>query len=169
MKTKLIYGFMALFAAVALVACNNDDDDIKPSNVPQEVMTSFNKKFPGSSDVEWEKYGQYYIASFMNKSDDCDAWFASDGNWLMTEYEYKSVSKLPIMMRNAFQESDYASWFVDDVTLYEKNYDDAFCQIEVETPGQPETSIFINAAGSIMNIVPNYDGTITPVTDITLL
>lgn len=169
MKTKLIYGLMTLCAAAALTACN-DDDEISASSVPEDVMSTFKDMYPGSYDIDWEKLGQYYIASFMYKTDDCDAWFDPDGSWLMTEYDYnESLISLPVLMQNAFQESAYATWFIDDVTLYEKPFDDTFCEIEVVTVGQPETSIFINIAGEIMNIVPNYNGTITPVTNITLL
>lgn len=171
MKTKLIYGLMALFAAVSLASCSDDDEykDIKPTNVPTSVASQFSQMYPAAKYVEWEVYGQYYVADFKHNNLDLDAWFSPDGRWLMTETDYNnSVASLPVLMQNAFQQSQYAGWFVEDVSLYEKP-ENSFCEIEVETAGQPETSIFINTVGEIMNIVPNYNGTITPVTDVTLL
>lgn len=169
MKTKFILGLMAICAGAALASCSNDDDDIDPSDVPSSVKTEFSQMFPGATGLEWEKYGPYYVASFYQSVNECDAWFESDGDWLMTETDYDdSVASLPLLMQSAFGETAYANWFVDDVTLYVKPAE-SFCQIEVEAPGQPDTSIFIDNAGMVMNIVPNYAGVIAPVTNITLL
>lgn len=145
-------------------SCSDDEDDVPVSNVPAAVTKSFNEMFPNVSKVEWERYSPYYVADFDVNTFDTDAWFSPDGTWAMTETDYGSlVSMLPIQMQDAFNNSDYTDWIVDDVQLYER-VADTFSLIEVETQGMPEVGVFISSDGNILKVVQGDDFNITPTT-----
>ena len=63
MKTNLYGLILALFAVVVFTGCDKDDD-IRVSDVPQNVMNAFETKFPNVVGVEWEKKSDYYVADF---------------------------------------------------------------------------------------------------------
>ena len=44
MKTKFFGVFWAMLAVIVLTGCDNDDDDIRVSDVPKEVMNTFDLK-----------------------------------------------------------------------------------------------------------------------------
>lgn len=62
---------------------------------PQVVVTTFNQKFPGAADVDWdkEKNGEWE-AGFKLNGIEMSANFAAAGQWLETETEI-AVSDLP--------------------------------------------------------------------------
>lgn len=168
MKTKLLNRAMLLCLGVVMMgfatACSDDDDDIPTSQVPAPVTKSFSERFPGVNKVEWETYSPYFIADFNLNTFDTEAWFTPDGAWMMTETDYGSlVTMLPMEMQNTFNDSKYADWIVDDVQLYER-VADTFSLIEVETQGMPETGVFIDSFGNILNVVQGDDFNITPTT-----
>lgn len=62
---------------------------------PQTVVTAFNQKFPGMTDVDWskEKNGEWE-AEFEQGDVEISANFSANGAWLETETEI-SVTALP--------------------------------------------------------------------------
>ncbi len=168
MENRFLRNTLILGMGVAMMgfatSCSDDDDDVPAGQIPAAVTKSFQEMFPNASKVEWERYSPYYVADFDLNTFDTDAWFSPDGSWAMTETDYGSlVSMLPIQMQNAFNNSTYNDWIVDDVQLYER-VADTFSLIEVETEGMPETGVFISSDGSILNVVQGDDFNITPTT-----
>ena len=140
---------MALFGAVVLTSCDKEDD-IRISDVPSAVMNSFDANFPNASRAEWEKKGGYIVAEFWQDGMDTQAWYNSNGEWLMTEFDWgRNVSALPQAVQEAFQNSAYATWRVDDIDLYERPKD-AFYLIEVETQGQPDRDLYFAPDGTLL-------------------
>lgn len=155
---------MGVVMAGFAVACSDDDDEVPISQVPAAVTMSFNEMFPNAKGVEWDRYSPYFVADFDVNTFDTDAWFTPDGTWAMTETDYGSlVTMLPEEMQNTFNASDYADWIVDDVQLYQR-VADTFSLIEVETAGMPDTGVFIDSYGNILNVVQGDDFNITPTT-----
>ena len=136
MKVKF-YGFFLTLLGVSILTSCEKEDDIHLSDVPSAVVNSFEAKFPNASRAEWEKKGGYIVAEFWQDGMDTQAWYNSNGEWLMPEFDWgRNVSALPQAVQEAFQNSAYATWRVDDIDLYERPKD-AFYLIEVEPQGQP--------------------------------
>ncbi|MDE6653446.1 MAG: PepSY-like domain-containing protein [Muribaculaceae bacterium] len=167
MNSKFFRNALLLGVGVAMtgiaVSCS-DDDEVPAAQVPAAVTKTFNDMYPNARGVEWDKYSPYYIADFEVNTFDTDAWFTPDGTWAMTETDYGSLlSMLPVEMQTTFNDSKYADWIVDDVQLYQR-VADTFSLIEVETDGMPETGVFIDSYGNILNVVQGDDFDITPTT-----
>lgn len=157
-------------SALAFTACGDDEYyDINPSAVPAEVKDSFKEMYPTAQWVEWDSYNSYYIADFTLAGFDTEAWYSPDGQWAMTETDYDSnIYYLPMAMQDAFTDSQYATWQVDDVSLYQR-VADTFCTIDVEAPGQGDMTIYIDNTGAIVNVTPDVDAAILPTTIIAAL
>ena len=124
MKAKFYGLFLALWGAVTLTSCSNDDDDLRVSDVPSAVMNSFEAKYPNVSRAEWEKKGGYIVADFWQEGVDTHVWYNSNGEWLMTEYDLGlELSSLPQAVQDSFKGSQYATWHVDGLDKYERPND----------------------------------------------
>lgn len=162
MKAKKIFTLLAGIALLGSLSACDSDDDISSSSVPTAVRTTFTKMYPSAKSTSWDKDGQYYVADFSNKGFDLDAWYTKDGTWSMTETDYGSItSYLPMAVQDAFNNSQYADWIVDDAELYERQIE-SFCVIEVETVGMPEIALFYDTYGILLNEVQGSDFDIRP-------
>ena len=124
MKTKFFGMFWAMLAVVVLTGCDNDDDDIRVSDVPKEVMNTFEAKFPNVSRAEWENKLGYYVADFWQEGMETQVWIDSKAEWKMTELDLGvNLQLLPEAVRNAFQSGQYANWRVDDIDKFEHQVD----------------------------------------------
>lgn len=170
MKLKTFLPLLLGFGlTVGFVSCSDDDDDVNPSKVPQEVKASFESMFPNAKTVEWDRKAPWYVADFRENTFDKDAWYTAKGEWAMTETEYGTVTTfLPVEVQNAFQQSDYATWVVEDIDVYER-VADTICVIEVDSPGQSDVALFYDAAGSLLKIIQGDYPDITPSTVIRAL
>ncbi len=68
----------------------------------QAVLSSFNQKFPGVTDVDWsqEKNGEWEAEFDAANGKEMSANFSADGAWLETEVEI-AVAELPAAVRDA--------------------------------------------------------------------
>jgi uncharacterized lipoprotein YmbA len=73
---------------VTMGACASEFE-ISSSDVPEAVVTSFNGKYPGASDVEWEVEKEegklYYEAEFKLEGKSKEAHFRPDGTFSKEE------------------------------------------------------------------------------------
>lgn len=126
MKKSYILGILAI-SAFALVSCDMLDDDMSLNGPkPQKQITKgFNDDYPKARDVEWEFENGCWVVSFETGwgtgKVDYEAWYDTDGNWLMTKTEMHH-SKVPQHIKDALAaDPEYGSLRMDDneVELYE--------------------------------------------------
>lgn len=162
---SLLYIGMAAAMALGVSSCSDDDDNVPASSVPTVVTSTFKEMFPRATGVEWEQNQQYYVADFNVNTFDTEAWYSANGTWAMTVTDYDSmVSMLPLEVSQAFNDSQYSAWIVDDAKYYERPIN-SFCVIEVETNGFPEIALFYDTMGNLINKVQGDNFYITPTTD----
>lgn len=159
MKKYFYYLCMGLVGMLFMNSCDdNDDDDIRVSDVPQAVMTTFENMFANVSNVEWDKNRGYYVAEFWYSNAITEAWFDPKGDWCMTETDLgKSITILPEAVQTAFNASKYATWRVDDLDKYERPTD-TFYLIEVETNGQRNRNLYFAPDGRLVKNEVERDG-----------
>lgn len=159
MKKYFYYLCMGLVGMLFMNSCDdNDDDDIRVSDVPQAVMTTFENMFANVSNVEWDKNRGYYVAEFWYSNAITEAWFDAKGDWCMTETDLgKSITILPEAVQTAFNASEYATWRVDDLDKYERPTD-TFYLIEVETNGQRNRNLYFAPDGRLVKNEVERDG-----------
>jgi hypothetical protein len=162
MKARFYGLFLVLLSAVVLTSCEKDDD-IRLSDVPVAVMSTFDLKFPNAGYTEWEKKKGYYVADFWQEGMDTHAWIDPKGEWKMTELDFgANVQLLPEFVRNAFQSSKYGTWRVDDIDKYER-YDCTFYLIEIETKGEKDRDLYYDESGVLLkDEVDKENNDVTP-------
>ena len=124
---------VALFAFAAMVGCSDDDDF---TTVSQQVQNALVSKYPNAINVEWERKYGFLVADFKepvadNVLVDCEAWFGLQGKWYMSEIDIP-YSVLPEAVKTAFEASEYADWYIDDVDMVERESAATLYVIEVE-------------------------------------
>lgn len=158
--------FAAIIAsAAALSACSSDDsDDLAASQIPTDVKTTFKSMYPDAAGVEWSQTALFYVADFTQDTFEYDAWYLPSGSWQMTQIDYdQMISMLPVAVLNAFQNSDYSLWTVDDASLYQRP-SDSFSIIEVESNLGQEVALVYDAYGNLLHTLPGDDYQILPTT-----
>lgn len=164
MKTKLFGCLLALFGAVVLTACSDDDDDIRVSDVPVAVLNAFEAKYPNVTNAEWENKRGYYVADFWQEGIETHVWIDSKAEWKMTELDFgTNLGLLPDAVQSAFLNGQYANWRVDDIDKYERT-DRTFYLIEIETNGQQDRDLFFAEDGSLLKDEIDRNNEVTPTT-----
>ncbi|MDR2980434.1 MAG: PepSY-like domain-containing protein [Bacteroidales bacterium] len=70
--------------------------------------------YPHAKRVEWDYDDGYLTAEFYDNGMEIKIWFDNNGNWLCVKTEMP-FSKLPQNIKDAFTNSDYAHWRIDDI------------------------------------------------------
>ena len=82
----------------ATIGCSQK---ITEKDVPVPVKTAFNNKFPGATDIKWEKENKKELeANFKMNNADVSANFGLDGTWVETETTIPA-SELPVAVTTA--------------------------------------------------------------------
>lgn len=152
MKTKLLW-LTALLLSFAIISCNDDDDNSNPGNTA--VESAFVAKYPSATRVDWEVKGTYYVVDFWLNNQECEAWFSWDGQWHYTETDIRN-DQLPEAVRAAYNQSEYASWVIDDVDVVERNGMEIVYVLEVKQ-GNQEFDLYYTADGTLVKAVADTD------------
>lgn len=175
MKTKLYYLFIVALGLFSVAACSDDDKKSdEPSteqtlSIPTACSDAFKAKYPNVNEVTWETKTPYYVAEFVPVNfQDAEAWFTADGTWKMTSTDYhKNMFFMPGTVSLAFENTEYKTWTIDDITYYE--YPDEtsnFYVIEVEN-NSSQMDVYIDTDGNVIKTQAPTGQDITPDTVIT--
>ena len=152
MKLKMYFLMLALgVCGAAMQSCDDDDDNLK---VPEKLQSAFSQKYPEAS-PKWKTRSNYYIADFQNQNYASEAWFTSDAVWLMTETDLPHAS-LPEAVKNAFKNSEYGQWSLDDVDMLVREGMEPVYVLEVEQ-GPREMDLYYNAEGILIKAVEDSE------------
>lgn len=145
MKTNILLLFAGLFC---LLSCE-DDHSATPNSL---VTQSFNQKFPNASQVEWKNKNNYVTADFILDQKSTTAWFDKNGQWYMTKTELRNKTGLPEPVLTAFENSDYAPWYIDDIDELERLDAEKIYVIEIEK-NKEEKELYYSADGILIKII----------------
>lgn len=80
MKKVLFIGLLA----VSFTACNRGS--VSANEVPDDVVTSFNQRYPYAADVEWQMDDGVYEAEFTDQQgNDLEAHYRPDGTLIRVQ------------------------------------------------------------------------------------
>lgn len=124
---------------------SKDMQEVKESDVPATVKTSFKSAFPNAKDVEWKmKEGKYKVEFEVNGTDHM-ASFGTDGR-LMSKGMKIRTSELPSAVSNAVKGA-YADRSIDEVYRVDK---EGTAYYLVKLSGDPETKVKYTADGQLV-------------------
>lgn len=139
---------------IGLQSCDNDDDNT-PNYIPEALKSAFAEKYPDIRNEQWVTRGSYFVADFLLKNEEAEAWFTPEGIWQMTETDLKFAA-LPDPVRAAFEKSEFALWKVDDIDCLERAGMETVYVLEVEQ-GEKEMDLYYTAGGVLIKSVPDTD------------
>ena len=107
---------MMLTCATLLGTSCQDDNAATPDGTVDKASKeeTLYKLYPDASNVTWSVKGNYAVADFSADTSRYTAWLDNAGNWYMTESDML-FEQLPQAVKDAFKNSEYATWTVDDV------------------------------------------------------
>ncbi|MGJ8594155.1 MAG: PepSY-like domain-containing protein [Aquaticitalea sp.] len=135
---------LALFATVAMNA-----QDLKMTDVPSALTTSFQKTYTNVTDVEWEMEGENYKVEFedANKMEH-EIWYTKDGSIVKTEMEI-SKSQLPSEITKSIG-SNYSGYKIDSIEMTEMGNKKTY-EVELEKGWSTERTVVFDAAGKVLS------------------
>jgi len=147
MKMKIF--FLSLVSALSF-SCS--DDMYTPDAA---VKATFKSMFPKAIFVDWEMEAGYVNAEFTHDGTRKDAWFETNGSWLMTETDIRS-SDIPAAIKNALNQSEYADWRIDDADYLEFADADPMYVLDMEK-GENEVDLYFAADGTLKETKKDSD------------
>lgn len=128
--------------------------------VPSEVANAFKKVFPNVTDAAWSSDEGYYVATFTQDAFETKVWFDAQGNWVMEQIDWQSLSEAPSAIFNAFSQGQYASNEVQDVVKIQYPQQDTLIAILVAMPNEENGYMLLyNECGELIdsNELPNFN------------
>lgn len=136
---------LCLIGSVGMTGC---DDDNNASNMPDAARSAFEVKYPGVSVHEWERENGYSVAEFVLDGFEAEAWFDENG-WVMTETDINQQA-LPQAVIDAFEQSGYNGWMIDDIDRIERPDTPTIYVLEIEM-GDRDYRLTYIADGVLVN------------------
>jgi len=147
MKKHLIFGLAAVlfFTSIAVA------QDIPQSQVPAEVVSSFQKAFPDARDVEWEMDGNLYKVEFEigMRQLDHDAWY-NDAGQLLKHQEEISKNSLPKQVAAGVKQ-EFKGYRIEDVEKITEG-DKVTYKLEVKS-SMEEWKLTLDSNGKVLTKV----------------
>jgi len=129
---------------ISLTACTQD---IPASKVPSLVQNTVLAKFPGASNIEWEKKKNHFEAEFEIDSVEYQLDIDAAGKLLQQKKDIHN-SEIPVVIRQAVQ-STYPEFKIDDADLIDKNGTVVY-ELELEARGKKDIKIFYTTDGKLI-------------------
>ncbi len=127
---------LSLCFSIGLLSCQE-----KKADAPEAVKVSFQKKYPGEDDPDWEQdENGYWESHFKQDGEKYRADFKADGTWLETENDIKKKN-LPEPIKKVIKEkySEYEITEVEHVDHAEKG---EFFDVEFKQKGKNKDVMF---------------------------
>ena len=128
---------------------NDDHGDMLPQELSKAISDFIARKYPGARivDAEREKGNTEVDIIFAGKA--LEVCFGTGDAWLWTKTGVR-LSEVPDVVRRTLQSSQYGTWGIDDVDLYESP-DRVWYAIEVEDPqSEREATVRILEDGTLL-------------------
>ena len=136
MKKKFI---SALVALTLLIGTTYANTTIEPT---KEIKTGFNQLFTNASDVTWQHYSNFYIATFKQGTQHLTAYFNPMGG-IEAVSRNISTATLPLLLQNGLHDKMQNAWVTESAELVTKNATEYYVRLE-----NANTKTVYNASGT---------------------
>lgn len=140
--TKII--LLLAFAVFAFACSEKEHEHDMPeteevSRTPENIVATFEAKYPKATDVEWEKDGEKWEVEFELDGVEYEAEFDEKGEWIKTEHEV-SESEIPDSIQNTL-DGEYTDYAIVGVEKYDSR-EGAYFEIKLQKGGKIEEAKF---------------------------
>jgi uncharacterized membrane protein YkoI len=142
MKIKNL--ILPLFFLVGGTAIANAQD-LSKNEVPQAVKTVFNKQYPKAYDIEWERKGDNYEASFDLSRVDYKAVYTPTGNVVFFEKDITTGALPKIIIKNI--KVKYPNYRIDDAKMINTK---GVITYKVDLDGKPDLDVWYTPTGKFI-------------------
>ncbi len=137
-----------VFAAFLIFTSRADAQDLMKSEVPEMIVTQFEKEFPKARDVEWEKEIDYYKVDFeLKRNTDWEVWYNADGTVVRKEEEWRK-SKLPATVKETIS-GDFPDYRIDQVTRITEG-DEIKFEVDLDSRDS-DLNVWIDSSGKVLD------------------
>ena len=137
-----------LILAIICVALSGSYTYAQKNTPPMAVKTAFETRFPGATDVEWDKEGAHeYEAEFKMNGRRYEVSFSDTGDWMETS-SVVDLTTLPSKVATAVNKA-YDKAAVKTVRLIEKAKGLADYEIEIKKGNKTER-VYYNSEGVVI-------------------
>lgn len=106
-------------ALLAFVHCSEENDT--PDNVTvvpdEQVLKSFDARYPNATGVVWFIEDGYYVADFTLNGQMASAWFIVDGEWALGKIPISYHEQIEPVVAEALSHTSYATWNVKEAYI----------------------------------------------------
>ncbi len=128
---------------ITTVSCQNNkkNKEAKDNKTPAIVSETFQKKYPGENDPDWEiDANGNYEAQFKKKGEKYRADFNPEGTWIETENSIKKKN-LPEVIKDIIK-TDYPDYEITEVERVDHATKGIFYDVEFKQKGKNKDVMF---------------------------
>ena len=132
-----------------------EENILRKKDVPIPVMEMFQKKFPSTKKVKWEKEGELYEAKFIKDKKEVEVLLDKEGNWRNISTEY-SLKQLPHKLLLEWMNSFYIDWHILEINKVEVQQEEITYQFKVEKDTLERIIIYNERGEFLKEIIVSY-------------
>jgi|GEM_PF-1000824 len=117
---KISKSFLTVIIILIVVASEIKAQAMSSTRVPEAVVASFNKKYPGSKIKRWKTKENKFIAKAEINDHTSSVAFDKNGEWVSTISRITWTRQLPPVVYNAYKKSKYNALNVYYIARIEK-------------------------------------------------
>lgn len=154
-------------AMLAFVHCSKEDDtpDNNETVVPDEqVLRSFDARYPSATGVVWFIEEGYYVADFTLNGQMASAWFIAGGEWTLGKIPISYHEQIEPVVAEALSHTSYATWEVKEAYILNRKELSAIYTVNV-TNSRIFSNLYFTRNGDFIKVIDDVNGrTDMPVT-----
>ena len=118
--------FLIVIIILIAIAAELKAQAINSTSIPEVVVASFNKKYPGSKIRRWKAKENKFIAKAEINGHICSITFDKNGDWLSTISRIRWTRQLPQAVYIAYKKSKYNSLNVYYIARIERQSGESY-------------------------------------------
>jgi hypothetical protein len=142
-----------------------DDDTTDNKVVPgAQVLSTFENRYPGASQVVWNIEEGYYVADFALNSRTASAWFGTNGEWRLGRIPTPYREEIEPVVSEAFSHTAYAEWEIKEAYTLNRRDLMSVYTLSVENK-EVRSNLYFTPYGDLIKIIDDvHHRTDVPIT-----
>ncbi|MGK7397860.1 MAG: PepSY-like domain-containing protein [Candidatus Cyclobacteriaceae bacterium M3_2C_046] len=140
---------LIIIGSIVFFACGTNQDE-----VPDAIVSSFNREYPQATDVEWEDEGDEYEVEFEVDDIEREITYNQQGEVVETGIDV-SEDELPEVITQYIAQN-YSGYEIDDADEVERQDGQTYIEVEIEN-NQEEVDLLFNFQGEFVQAEVDED------------